>query len=254
MKFFENGMMSRLFTNVDVGIDLGTANLRLYLKGRGVVFDEPSVVAVDRSSGKVVAVGRRAHEMLGKTPDHIEVVHPLRGGVVADYEACQGMLNTVLTRIVGRNLFFKPRVMVCIPTEITSVERRAVLEACTQAGAAKTLLIEAPLAAAIGAGMHHERPDGKGYPKGMKGEELPLVARIIGVADTFDAMYSNRPYRNRMPFDKVVSIIKEVRGTQLDSEVVDAFLSLVDKGVLKDVDDKTAGALGDGDMPEDDNS
>ena len=107
---------------------------------------------------------------------------------------------------------------------------------------------------AIGAGMHHERPDGKGYPKGMKGEELPLVARIIGVADTFDAMYSNRPYRNRMPFDKVVSIIKEVRGTQLDSEVVDAFLSLVDKGVLKDVDDKTAGALGDGDMPEDDNS
>lgn len=107
---------------------------------------------------------------------------------------------------------------------------------------------------AIGAGMHHERPDGKGYPKGLKGEELPLVARIIGVADTFDAMYSNRPYRNRMPFDKVVSIIKEVRGTQLDSEVVDAFLSLVDKGVLKDVDDKTAGALGDEGMPEDDNS
>ena len=160
MKFFENGMMSRLFTNVDVGIDLGTANLRLYLKGRGVVFDEPSVVAVDRSSGKVVAVGRRAHEMLGKTPDHIEVVHPLRGGVVADYEACQGMLNTVLTRIVGRNLFFKPRVMVCIPTEITSVERRAVLEACTQAGAAKTLLIEAPLAAAIGAGIDVREPLG----------------------------------------------------------------------------------------------
>ena len=106
----------------------------------------------------------------------------------------------------------------------------------------------------IGAGMHHERPDGKGYPNALKHEEIPLVARIIGVADTFDAMYSNRPYRNRMPFDKVVSIIKEVRGTQLDSEVVDAFLSLVDKGVLRDVDDKTAGALGDEDMPEDDNS
>jgi energy-coupling factor transport system substrate-specific component len=107
---------------------------------------------------------------------------------------------------------------------------------------------------AIGAGMHHERPDGKGYPNALKNEEIPLVARIIGVADTFDAMYSNRPYRNRMPFDKVVSIIKEVRGTQLDSEVVDAFLSLVDKGELKDVDDRTAGALGDEDMPEDDNS
>jgi energy-coupling factor transport system substrate-specific component len=106
---------------------------------------------------------------------------------------------------------------------------------------------------AIGAGMHHERPDGKGYPNALKHEEIPLVARIIGVADTFDAMYSNRPYRNRMPFDKVVSIIKEVSGTQLASEVVNAFLSLVDKGILKDVDDKTAGALGDEGEPGDDN-
>ncbi|MBR5357958.1 MAG: HD domain-containing protein [Clostridiales bacterium] len=102
----------------------------------------------------------------------------------------------------------------------------------------------------IGAGMHHERPDGKGYPNGLHGEEIPLVARIIGVADTFDAMYSNRPYRNRMPFEKVVGIIKEVSGTQLDPEVVNAFLSLVDKGVLKDVDDKTAGALGDEGLPD----
>ena len=104
----------------------------------------------------------------------------------------------------------------------------------------------------IGAGMHHERPDGKGYPNHLHGEEIPLVARIIGVADTFDAMYSNRPYRNRMPFEKVVGIIKEVSGTQLDPEVVNAFLSLVDKGVLKDVDDKTAGALGDEGLPEGD--
>ncbi len=103
---------------------------------------------------------------------------------------------------------------------------------------------------AIGAGMHHERPDGKGYPNALEHKDIPLVARIIGVADTFDAMYSNRPYRNRMPFDKVVSIIKEVSGTQLDEEVVQAFLSLVDKGILKDLDDKTAGAPGDVGLPE----
>ena len=90
---------------------------------------------------------------------------------------------------------------------------------------------------AIGAGAHHERPDGKGYPKGLKEEDIPLVARIIAVADTFDAMYSNRPYRNRMPFAKVYSIIKEVRGTQLDSEVVDAFMRLVDQGKFRAPDD-----------------
>ena len=84
---------------------------------------------------------------------------------------------------------------------------------------------------------HHERPDGKGYPKGLKAEEIPEVARIIAVADTFDAMYSNRPYRNRMPFAKVLKIIKEIRGTQLDAEVVDAFLRLVDQGMFKAPDD-----------------
>ncbi|MCH3950514.1 MAG: rod shape-determining protein [Acidaminococcus sp.] len=160
MKLFENGFLSQLFTNVDVGIDLGTANLLLFLKEKGIVFNEPSVVAIDKSNGKVVAVGRKAHEMLGKTPDNIKVIHPLSGGVVADYEATQGMLSSVLTKIVGRNLFFKPRVMVCVPTGITNVERRAVKEACIQAGAAKAFLIEEPLAAAIGAGIDVQEPMG----------------------------------------------------------------------------------------------
>ena len=96
---------------------------------------------------------------------------------------------------------------------------------------------------AIGAGAHHERPDGKGYPKGLKGDEIPRVAQIIAVADTFDAMYSKRPYRNRMNFEKVVSIMKEVSGTQLESDVVDAFLKLVDKGEFRDPDDNGGGSL-----------
>lgn len=98
---------------------------------------------------------------------------------------------------------------------------------------------------ADGAGFHHERPDGRGYPRGLKGHEIPRVAQIIAVADTFDAMYSNRPYRKRMNFDKVVSIIKEVRGTQLTSDVVDAFLRLVEKGEFKDPNDDGGGSMED---------
>ena len=98
---------------------------------------------------------------------------------------------------------------------------------------------------AIGAGSHHERPDGRGYPKGLKGDEIPRVAQIIAVADTFDAMYSNRPYRKRMNFEKAVSIIKDVRGTQLQSDVVDAFLRLVDKGKFRAPDDFGGGTTED---------
>ena len=97
----------------------------------------------------------------------------------------------------------------------------------------------------VGAGAHHERPDGKGYPKGLKGDEIPRVAQIIAVADTFDAMYSDRPYRKRMNFDKAVSIMKEVKGTQLTEDVVDAFLRLVDKGEFRAPDDEGGGTTED---------
>ncbi len=98
---------------------------------------------------------------------------------------------------------------------------------------------------AIGAGAHHERPDGKGYPRGLEGEEIPRVAQIIAVADTFDAMYSDRPYRKRMNFNKAVSIIREVRGTQLTEDVVDAFLRLVDKGEFRNPNDTGGGTTED---------
>ena len=98
---------------------------------------------------------------------------------------------------------------------------------------------------ATGAGAHHERPDGKGYPNGLKGDEIPRVAQIIAVADTFDAMYSNRPYRNRMNFEKVVSIIREISGTQLTTDVVDAFLRLVEKGEFRDPEDDGGGSTED---------
>lgn len=146
-------MFAGLFNSVDIGVDLGTANILVFLKGKGIVLREPSVVATDKQTGKVVAVGRGAKYMLGKTPGNIVAVRPLRQGVIADYDITQTMLENVLRKVVGTSRFFKPRVMICIPSGVTTVEKRAVLEATMQAGAAKTYLIEEPMAAAMGAGL-----------------------------------------------------------------------------------------------------
>ncbi|MCH3914301.1 MAG: rod shape-determining protein [Acidaminococcaceae bacterium] len=141
-------------TSVDIGIDLGTANILAFLQGKGIVLKEPSVVATDKETGKVMAVGRAAKIMLGKTPDNIVAARPLREGVIADYDVTQIMLENIIQRVAGKSIFFKPRVMICIPSGVTSVEKRAVLEAAMQAGAAKTYLIEQPMAAALGAGLN----------------------------------------------------------------------------------------------------
>ena len=123
------------FNSVDIGIDLGTANLLVYIKGKGIVFNEPSVVAINRSKNKILAVGNEARDMIGKVPESISVIRPLKEGVIANY-------TVVVERVAGKSFFSKPRIMVCIPTGITSVEKRAVLEAAMQAGASKTYLIE----------------------------------------------------------------------------------------------------------------
>lgn len=148
------------FSSEDIGIDLGTANLLVYIKGKGVVFNEPSVVAIDKSKNKILAVGNDAREMIGKVPGNIAAIRPLKEGVIANYTVTQKMLEFVVDRVVGKSFFSKPRIMVCIPTGITSVEKRAVIEAAMQAGASKTYLIEEPLAAALGAGLDISVPAG----------------------------------------------------------------------------------------------
>ncbi len=140
-----------LFSSKRLGIDLGTSNSSVWSCGEGIVVSEPSVVAVDSLSGKVVAVGTRAHEMLGKTGSDLIAQRPLRDGVVADYLVCEAMLKYFMDRVLAYSRFAKPEVMVCVPYGITQVERRAVLEATLSAGAKTAYLIEAPLAAAIGA-------------------------------------------------------------------------------------------------------
>lgn len=146
--------------SMDIGVDLGTANVLVYIKGKGVVLREPSVVAIDRDTNKVLAIGEEARRMLGRTPGNIVAIRPLREGVIADYDTTESMLRHFIEKVAGRSFIFKPRIMVCIPSGVTTVEKRAVLEAAVQAGARKTYLIEEPLAAALGAGLDISEPYG----------------------------------------------------------------------------------------------
>jgi len=138
----------------DIGIDLGTASVLVFKKGEGIVLHEPSVVAIDKNTNKVIAVGEEAREMLGRTPGYITAIRPLREGVIADYDTTEKMLNYFVKRVLGNKLFMKPRVIVCIPTGATDVEERAVRQATLAAGAKQAFIIEEPLAAALGAGIN----------------------------------------------------------------------------------------------------
>lgn len=140
-----------MFTSKRIGIDLGTANTLVYLTGQGIVLNEPTVVAVTAEENRVVAVGHEAKEMLGRTPSNIVALRPMRDGVIADYTITEAMLSYFIDKACGKSRFFKPEVMVCIPSGVTQVERRAVLDATMAAGAKVAYLIEEPLAAAIGA-------------------------------------------------------------------------------------------------------
>ena len=143
-----------MFFADDVGIDLGTASVLIYKKREGIILQEPSVVAIDRNTNKVIAIGEEARQMLGRTPSYIAAVRPLREGVIADYDTTERMLSYFIHKVCGRSLFFKPRVVVCIPTGATSVEERAVREATLASGARQAFIIEEPLAAALGAGLN----------------------------------------------------------------------------------------------------
>jgi rod shape-determining protein MreB len=136
----------------DIGIDLGTANTLIYMKGKGIVLREPSVVAVDVKSDRVLAVGNGAKQMIGRTPGSIAAIRPLKDGVIADFDITASMLKAFIRKVIGGS-FSKPRIIICIPSGVTEVEKRAVDEAAYQAGAKDTYLIEEPMAAAIGAGL-----------------------------------------------------------------------------------------------------
>ena len=146
--------------SADIGIDLGTASILVYIKGKGVVLKEPSVVAFDKDTNKIKAIGEEARLMLGRTPGNIVAVRPLRQGVISDYRVTEKMLKYFIDKAVGRHMFRKPRISVCVPSGVTEVEKRAVVDATMQAGAREVSIIEEPIAAAIGAGIDISRPCG----------------------------------------------------------------------------------------------
>jgi len=143
-----------------IGIDLGTSTVLVYVKGEGIVINEPSLVALNRDGTKILAVGRQAAEMVGRTPDSITIVRPMREGVIADFVVTEGMLHYFIAKVQGRQRIFKPEIMICVPSGVTSVERRAVTEAAISAGAKQAWLIDEPLAAAIGADLPISQPSG----------------------------------------------------------------------------------------------
>ena len=149
-----------MMISTDIGIDLGTASILVYVRGKGGVLKEPSVVAFDRDSNKIKAIGEEARLMLGRTPGNIVAVRPLRQGVISDYTVTEKMLKHFIQKAIGKKTFRKPRISVCVPSGVTEVEKKAVEDATYQAGAREVMIIEEPIAAAIGAGIDISRPCG----------------------------------------------------------------------------------------------
>ena len=146
--------------NKDIGIDLGTANVLIYIKGQGIVLNEPSVVAIESETKKPLAVGTEAHSMLGRTPGKVKAIKPMKDGVIADFETTEVMLNYFIKKVNGKSFFSRPRILICCPSNITQVEKNAIKEAAERTGAKKVFLEEEPKVAAIGTGMDISKPSG----------------------------------------------------------------------------------------------
>lgn len=144
----------------DIGIDLGTSNIRIHVNGRGIVLSEPAVVAINQITGEVLAVGHQAKEMLGRTPDNIVALKPLKDGVIADFGSTRALIQTLISRVIKKSLFYRPRIVVSIPSGITDVEERAVEGVVYKSGAKDVFLMEEVMAAAIGSGIKVEKPEG----------------------------------------------------------------------------------------------
>ena len=156
-KFFGKG---KEMLGSDIGIDLGTASILVYIRGKGVVLSEPSVVAYDKDTNQIKAIGEEARLMIGRTPGNIAAVRPLRQGVISDYTVTEKMLKYFIHKAMGRKTLRRPRVSVCIPSGATEVEKRAVIDATMEAGARDVIIIEEPIAAALGAGIDISKPSG----------------------------------------------------------------------------------------------
>jgi rod shape-determining protein MreB len=206
------------FSN-DLAIDLGTANTLVYVKGKGIVINEPSVVAIEKKTGQVLAVGGDAKKMLGRTPGNIVAIRPMKDGVIADFEIAEKMLRHFITRAHNRNTFVRPRIIICVPSKITQVEQRAVKDSAELAGAREVYLIEEPIAAAIGAGLPIAEPSGNMVVDIGGGTTDVAVISLAGIVysesvkvagdkmDDFIMSYIKRKY-NLLIGDHMAELIK----------------------------------------------
>jgi rod shape-determining protein MreB and related proteins len=212
-----------------IGIDLGTVNVLVYVRGKGIVLNEPSVVAISNNDGRPVAIGNEAKEMLGRTPGTIEVIRPMRDGVIADYRVTEAMLRYFISRVCGRIQLFRPEVMICVPTGVTSVESRAVHDATIQAGARVAYMMPEPLAAAIGAKIPIAQPSGNMVVDIGGGTTEAAVISLNGIVvsastrvggnkiDEAIAAYLKRKY-NLIVGDRTAEEIKIAIGSALPLE------------------------------------
>jgi rod shape-determining protein MreB len=218
---------------VDIGIDLGTSTVIIYQKGKGIVLKEPSVVAVDTRSGAVISVGEEAFQMLGRTPDRIRALRPLADGVISDYELCEKMIQFFLKKTCGSGLL-KPRVALCVPSGITDVESRAVVEAAASAGARKVYLIEEPVAAAIGAGIDIEKPQGNMVIDIGGGTADIAVLSLSGIVQKTSIKTGGEKFD-----EAIVRYIRDARGVLIGEKMAEKIKWEIGS-VDPDAEDKTA--------------
>ena len=224
--------MFNLFSK-DIGIDLGTASVLVYIKGKGVVLREPSVVAMDKNTGKLLKVGTDAQAMLGRTPGNIVAMRPLREGVISDYDMTERMLKEFIKKVTTFSLF-KPRLLICVPSGITEVEERAVVDAGIQAGARRAYLIEEPVAAAIGAGIDITKPDGHMVVDIGGGTADIAVISLGGVVESASIKIAGDKLTIGCVFPRPEEVTMEIKGRCLmtglprvfsvsSSEMIEAF-------------------------------
>lgn len=180
----------------DIGIDLGTANVLIYIKGQGIVLNEPSIVAIDSETKKVLAVGHEARQMLGRTPGRVKAIRPMKDGVIADFEVTELMLNNFIKKVNGKSFFSRPRILICCPSNITQVEKNAIKEAAERTGARRVFLEEEPKVAAIGAGMDISKPSGNMVIDVGGGTTDIAVLSLGGIVDSSSIKIAGNTFDN----------------------------------------------------------